>query len=324
MEQQENVLCIFIALSDQLYELLPDFGKALAIDSKWVSSLANRKSNRRQPDGRSEMDAEWGTKQYSGTNAEGKEWSKALRCFGFKLHAIVDTKYELPVAFLTSGANGSDVAYGRKWLEETKKQRPHVIERCEYFLGDRGYDDTEFIKQLKAEDIKPIIDKRNMWKAETEKELPGYPQHYYNEAGEAFCYSEALGQRHRMIFVGYDKERDAQRFKCPVSHYGASCCESDSCNLCKHIRVPLKIDERIFTPVCRTGYKWKRIYKGRTAVERVNSRLDVSFGFEARRMRGQAKMDLLTTMALMVMNGIAVGRIKTGQSEKMRSLVGAA
>jgi len=31
----------------------------------------------------------------------------------------------------------------------------------------------------------------------------------------------------------------------------------------------------VFTPLARSSYRWKSIYKKRTAVERVNSGLDV-------------------------------------------------
>jgi hypothetical protein len=39
-------------------------------------------------------------------------------------------------------------------------------------------------------------------------------------------------------------------------------------------------DRRVFTPRARSSYSWKTHSKNRTAVERIHSRLDVSFGFE--------------------------------------------
>ncbi len=33
-------------------------------------------------------------------------------------------------------------------------------------------------------------------------------------------------------------------------------------------------------PIAGSSYKWQRTYNGRTAVERVNSRIDLSFGLE--------------------------------------------
>jgi len=316
---------ILIKQSERLYELLPDFGKHLAIDSKWVHSLASRRSGRKAPDGRSETDAEWGKKEYFGVHEDGSEWNKTEKCFGFKMHSLVDTKYELPIAFINSGANGSDIVWGKKLLEDIEKKRPYVLEKCEFFMADRGYDDTDFIQWLKGNGIKAIIDKRDMWKTETEKPLPGYEDiFYYNERGDVFCYAKESGERHKMRPAGYDEERDAVRKICPVSMYGASCKEKDTCTYCKNVRVPLKTDPRIFTQVDRQSYKWKRLYAERTAVERVNSRLDVSFGFETRRVRGMEKMNLLTALAFMIMNTLAVGSIIDKKPERMRSLVWAA
>ena len=44
-------------------------------------------------------------------------------------------------------------------------------------------------------------------------------------------------------------------------------------------RIPLKTDPRIFTKVARNSKKWKRLYKKRTSIERVNGRIDRDFQF---------------------------------------------
>ena len=77
----------------------------------------------------------------------------------------------------------------------------------------------------------------------------------------------------------------------------------------------------MFTPVARSSYKWEKLYDKRTAVERVNARLDVSFGFENHFIRGLKKMTFRVGLALCVMLALAVGRIKENQKDKMRSLV---
>ncbi len=56
-------------------------------------------------------------------------------------------------------------------------------------------------------------------------------------------------------------------------------------------------------------------------MERVNSRLDVSFGFEEHYIRGLKKMKLKMGIALIVMLTMAVGRIREKQKKNMRSLV---
>ena len=62
----------------------------------------------------------------------------------------------------------------------------------------------------------------------------------------------------------------------------------------------------------------------RTAVERVNSRIDLSFGFEQHYIRGEAKMRTRCGLALCIMLAMAYGRIMENQKELSRSLVKAA
>ena len=326
MAHEEDLLQIFCSLSDMLYELLPDFGENLAIDGKWVWSLANSLSKRFSPDGRSETDAEWGIKEYHYVDKDGVCRSSKKKCFGFKIHVIVDVKYELPVAFFVTKANASEIKCAKVFIETmSKESRKHILEKCRVFTADKGYDDEMLISMLTKNGIKAVIDKRTMWKEDEEKEVTGICGcHYYDEHGNVYCYSQDMGERHRMIPIGYDSDRDAQRFKCPVSHYGGTCTESETCTLPKTIRVPLETDRRIFTQIGRTTYKWDRLYATRTAVERVNSRLDVSFGFEIRRVRGIKKMNLMSVLAFSVMNALAVSSIAAKKPRLMRSLVRAA
>lgn len=89
-------------------------------------------------------------------------------------------------------------------------------------------------------------------------------------------------------------------------------------------RIPLSEDRRIFTPIDRASYKWEKRYNKGTSVERVNIRLDVSFGFELHTIRGMNKIKIRCGLALCVILAMAAGRIKEKQEEKMRSLVAAA
>ena len=66
------------------------------------------------------------------------------------------------------------------------------------------------------------------------------------------------------------------------------------------------------------------MYAKRTAVERVNSRIDISFGFEHHYIRGEAKMRVRCSLALCIMLAIAYGRIVENQKDLSRSLVKAA
>ncbi|MCD4652371.1 transposase [bacterium] len=101
-----------------------------------------------------------------------------------------------------------------------------------------------------------------------------------------------------------------------------SCAGQSSCHHpCKSIRIPLAANRRIFTPIARSSYKWDREYNYRSAVERVNSRLDVSFGFERHFIRGRRKMHMRLNLAFIVMTVMALGHVKAGRKEEIRSLI---
>ena len=55
-------------------------------------------------------------------------------------------------------------------------------------------------------------------------------------------------------------------------------------------------------------------------MESINSRIDNIFGFERHFIRGKAKMTMRVGLAVMMM-ALAVGHIKAGKPECMRSLV---
>jgi hypothetical protein len=314
---------MFTGLSDCLYELLKDYGKETAIDSKWLHSAANAESKREKPDGRSEKDAKKGVKSYKGIRKDGTAWEKIVTCFGFKIHLLVDAVYELPIAYKVTDAAASDVTEGKALLEDLKKRREHVTETAEYLMADKGYDATELIEFLKESGIKSVIDKRNLWKAQTEKEVPGYENAYYDEAGNVYCYSPDQAQRRMMTPNGYETARDAVRFKCPAMAYGFECPDMEACR-CKNIRVPLWTDPRIFTQVQRESRKWERYYNKRTSVERVNSRIDGAYGFEQRRTRGLARTKVHVGLAMLVMLATAVWCAKNNQEGMIRSLLRAA
>lgn len=318
----EEVKAVFDNLADELYELLPDFGEDIVIDSKAIPSFASCEPKNKTRDGRRDTDAKYGAKTYKGKRADGTTWEKVTYWFGYKLHLIVDAIYELPIEFgLTVPVH--DVVQGRKMVDELKKDRPHILERCETMSGDKAYDDTELIEELWDEHgIKPVIDIRQTWRDDDTRLVEGFENVVYNNEGTVFCHCMVTGVDHQMAFAGFEPDRETLKFRTPCHHYGIECKGAAVCPIkAKSIRIKIDEDRRIFTPMARCSYTWQDKYDRRTAVERVNSRLDVSFGFEEHTIRGLKKMTLYCSLALIVMLVMAVGRIKEGQMDKIRSLV---
>ena len=89
-----------------------------------------------------------------------------------------------------------------------------------------------------------------------------------------------LNKYEKLKYIGYDKENNALRYT--------------RCNTGKKVyRVPLSTDYRIFVPIARDSKKFKRLYKKRTEVERLNGRIDRDYMFNDHFIRGQKKMDMM-------------------------------
>jgi hypothetical protein len=146
----------------------------------------------------------------------------------------------------------------------------------------------------------------------------------YDYQENVYCYCLMTGRRRSMALGGFEKNRQTLKYRCPASHYGVECKSCNRCPVTGGVRIKLSQDRRVFTPLARSSYRWKQIYKKRTSVERVNSRLDVGFCFEQHFIRGQKKLKLRMSLALMVMLAMALGRVKDKQKDKIRSLVQAA
>ena len=326
-EHMEYIDEIFNNLINQLQELLPDFGERLAIDGKPVESYANSheydNEEELKGDRRRDLDADYGAKTYYYEDEEGNTYKKVKSWFGYKLHLVVDAIYELPVGYRVTPASSGEEPIARELLEELADEQTELIEDCEVWLGDKGYDDTKLIKRLwNKYGIKAVIDIRNMWKnGEDTKLVEGEKNVTYDYCGNVYCFDPATGIRREMSFGGFEEDREALKERCPAKYLGLECKGMEECPVNDSIRIPLEEDRRVFTPIARQSYKWDRIYNSRTAVERVNSRLDVSFGFENHTIRGIKKMRLQSGLSLMVMLAMAVGRIKEKQEDKMRSLV---
>ena len=320
---------MFNELVKELSRLLPNFGKELAFDSKAISSYGQRHS-KREGDHRGEHDADWGKKTYRGNREDGTTWEKVKSWFGFKLHLIVDANYELPVAMEVTKASQPDVVEIKEMFPKMEEQHPELLEACENGIGDRGYDDTTLISSLWDKyKIKSVIDIRNMWKdGETtrtfEKGHHQYKNISHDYKGTIFCHCPKTGEVRKMAYGGFEKDRGTLKYVCPALQYGIECKGASQCPVRKGIRISIEEDRRLFTPIARSSYKWKVIYNKRSSVERVNSRIETSFGFGSHYIRGITKMKVQCGIALCVMLAMALGRAKQNKQELIRSLVKAA
>jgi len=210
------------------------------------------------------------------------------------------------VSIAGNGRRGSDAEAGsaaRKWSQRLPHTSHSVRSRIEHLLLDKGYDFTEMIRTAKGFDIIPIVDIRNCWKdGETTKQYKDTDV-VYDYQGNVY-YIDDKGEQRRMHYEGYDKEKKCLRY----SYNG------------KMYKIYTSYDERVFLPVARDSVKFKRLYKGRTSVERLNGRTDRDYMFEDHCIHGLKKMKLMLSLTLLTMNAMALGKIQQGQTNHLAAL----
>lgn len=318
---------MFRALAGQTANLLPDLGKSLAVDSKAIPVFGSR------PD-----DADLGTKSYEGQaeNARPDTW------IGYKLHLMVDAKYELPLSFRVTKASDADSPHLIPLVEDLRGNHPKLYERAETLDADKGYDDGAD-KQTLYDDhgITPLIPPRNLWTKGEPIRLLNPKVHdtiHYGYDGKLYCKiapfePEAAKSFAPMQYMGFEKDRGVHKFRCPAAAYGIECKNRDACKCTpavrdgkwgRTVRVPLDRDRRIFGPVLFDTRSFEKLYNKRTSIERVNSRLDNIFGLEHTYFRGLKTIRLRVTLILAVMHAVAVAWIKMGKPQNLRRILRAA
>jgi hypothetical protein len=301
---------IFNVLVQRLGVAVPDLGHACAADSTGLS--ARPKKNEQAV----AEEVKQGLPQPSGGHKEYKDDQgkvvKVVEWFGYKQHLLVDVKHEVPLAWEVTDTKAGDNELVGKLVEQAKANLP--AERIKTLAYDKAGDDEKVHDLLHREGIKPLIQMRALWKEEPERPLPGpagrYPLNVvHDEAGTIYCYDTVSAPpiRHKMAFIGYEKDREELKYRCPALHEGWSCPSQERCNGEKKyglaVRVPCELDLRRFPPIPRATLQFERLYKGRTAVERVNARMKIFWGVDdgnitgARRFHGYVAAVMVVCVA---------------------------
>jgi len=115
---------------------------------------------------------------------------------------------------------------------------------------------------------------------------------YFSGTGEVSCKVNPFAATDRerfgpMQFMGFEEERQTLKFRCPAAARGVDCHNREACPAAptvrdgpyeRVVRVPLERDRRVFLPVHRHSRTFRHAYKKRSAIERVNSRIDQVYG----------------------------------------------
>jgi Transposase DDE domain/Transposase domain (DUF772) len=284
---------VFDVLIQRLGIAISDLGRNTAGDATALSA-------RRKPGEAAQEEIDEGLPQASGGRKEYKDdegkVTKVVEWFGFKLHLIVDVKHEVVLAYKITDTKAGDGETLPVVLEQAEANLP--ADRIETLAYDKAADTDDVHKLLSGKGITPLIQMRSLWQIDPERMLPGHDgtsNVVYDEAGTIYCYDKVSDPpvRHKMAYIGHEPERETLKFRCPAKHEGWECPMSEICNAGKSygktVRVPREEDLRRFPALPRATKKFERMYKGRTAVERVNARLKVFWGVDDGNLTGSRR-----------------------------------
>ena len=305
----------FTSLVERLRELLPRFGDKLVVDSTDIKAYSN--GRHKNP---SDGDAGWGAKgagQHAPKEAvKGKGRDPVSSTgrdlywwFGYKLHLVVDALYELPVSFALTPANEADITQTKALLEKAVPDKPK--HRPKAIIADKGYDSKEnyrlIFKDYHAAPIIPIIERPNA-------QMPDI----CNAKGTPTC---SCGLE--MVFWGRDG--NYLKYRCPDVVGKGECLSRFRCTASSYgyvLKLPILEDPRRHPPVPRESKKFERLYRLRTSIERVNSRVKGLLGLGKITVRGIAKVTVRALLSLLVMLAAAVGMAQRHRLREVRMLVG--
>lgn len=285
---------IFDTMIQRLGTCVTDLGRNVAGDATGLSA------RRKKQDSGSKQEAAEGLPQASGGRKEYRNddgtVTKVVEWFGYKLHLIVDVRHEVALSYRITDTKAGDGETLPTLLAQAQANLPEG--RIETLAYDKAADTQEVHKELLDRKIKPVIQNRSLWKEEPERPLPGRHGRthlVHDEAGTVYCYDTKSDPpvRHRMAYLGHEPSRRTLKYRCPAKHEGWSCPMSEICNAGKNygltVRVDQDIDPRRFPALPRATKKFERLYKGRTAVERVNARLKIFWGADDGNITGSRR-----------------------------------
>jgi hypothetical protein len=295
---------IFNVMIQRLGEAVPDLGLNTAGDATNLNARRKR-GKQAKPEEHGELpQASGGRKEY--LDDEGNV-TKVVEWFGFKLHLLVDVKHEVSLAYKITDTKAGDGETLPDILSDAQENLP--TGRIGTLAYDKAADTNEVHRILSENQIKAVIQNRSLWKEEHERMLPGHDGNsnvVFDESGTVYCYDRVSEPmvRHPMSYIGYEPSRETIKYRCPAKHEGWECPMSKQCNAGKSygmtVRVPREIDLRRFPALPRATKKFETLYKGRTAVERVNARLKIFWGADDGNVSGSHRFFALLGIVLVV------------------------
>jgi len=286
---------------DRLQAKLPGLGDDVAVDSTDIEAHANpNRTVVRDPD------AAWGTRT---TKAASKSKSKTEYFFGYKMHALNDAKYGVPIAHIILPGNKNDMPQLAPLVR--KAQQTHPWLKPKHLLADRGYDSLANHKLAIKHGIIPIIHIRKPSTAD------GLYESLYNKDGFPVC-----NRKTPMEFLGTDPTTGHHLFRCPPAGCALKAKSNGAmryCDISMMAEDPMN-NPRVLGIVARASPEWRALYARRQVIERMFGSmkrmrlLDKHQYLQRRKIETHIGLSVLTYLATMM------ARVRAGDITRLRHM----
>lgn len=297
---------VFDAMVQPLAIAVEDLGRNAAGDATALNARRTESAAGRRKDAAEGLaQASGGRKEYED---EAGQVVRVVEWFGYKLHLIVDVKHEVALGYAVTDTKAGDGETLPAVLEQAQANLP--ADHMRTLAYDKAADGEPVHQALHEAKVKPVIQNRSLWKDDLERPLPGRECEatnlVYDEAGTLYCYDMESDPcvRHPMAYIGHEPNRGTLKYRCPARHEDWLCPSDKKCNRDKRygktVRIKQDLDLRRFPPIPRATKQFERLYKGRTAVERVNARLKLFWGADDGNITGARRFHAFVGAVMIV------------------------
>lgn len=254
-----------------LHAQIPEMGEDVAIDASDLPAYANGQrfvsKGGRERERFSDPDASWGHRSAVSTRKGGG-------FYGFKIHALVCARTDLPLAWQVESARSNESLFAGPLLDQAR-QRGFVADTC---AMDKGYDLSAVYEACEERACRPIIALRQTTAVKRGDDQPPACEHG------------------TWRFAGSDAKRGASKWRCPIGE-------------CRPASRWVKAD-RLHPLIPRQSPRWWKLYKGRAAVERVFGRLKNEWALLPLRIRGLDRVALHADLTMLATLSCALARAR--------------
>ena len=241
-------------------ERLPDMGENVAIDGSDLPAYANGQrflsKNGPERERYSDPDASWGHRSAVSTRKGGGY-------YGYKVHAAVDAKYDLPLAWTVETAKDSEQTFALGLIDATKARGFEVRTA----IMDKGYDVGPIHDGCMDRGVAPVTSLKESSRTERGEHKPPTCEHGVWK------------------FSGADFKRRATKWRCPAG-------------VCTPASVWVKAD-RLHPLIPRESKRSRALYSSRGSVEREFGRLKHQWSLLPLRVRGLDRVRLHADLTIL-------------------------